>query len=76
MVFFVQFDGYLALTLTTVDSLLAFSALAKAFMKVYCAPPSSAAVDRLFSASTQALTAMQDITLDIRGAQIEHMANY
>ena len=54
---------------TIVDSLLAFPALARAFMKVNCTPPSSAPVERLFSAPAQVLTArrcrMQDSTLDM-----------
>jgi len=54
--------------LKSVDSLLSFPVLATAFMKINFTLPSSAAVERLFSAAAQVLTAhrcrMSDETLN------------
>jgi hypothetical protein len=65
---FTQVAGYLASKSNSVDSLLAYPAMAAAFQKSNSTLPSSAAVERLFSAAAQVLTArrcgMADETLD------------
>jgi hypothetical protein len=64
----VQVDGYLASKSELVITLLAFPAVAEAFKKINSTLPSSAAVERLFSAASQILTKrrckLADETLD------------
>jgi len=64
----VQVDAYLGSKLKSIDSLLSSPALAMAFMKINSTLPSSAAVERLFSAAAQVLTVrrcrMSDETLN------------
>ena len=66
--YIVQVDAYLGSKLKTIDSLLPCPTLATAFMKINSTLPSSAAVERLFSAAAQVLTVrrcrMSDETLD------------
>lgn len=63
-----QVDSYLSSQGDTVECLLAYPAVAAAFMKSNSTLPSSAAVERLFSAAAQVLTSrrcrMSDETLD------------
>ena len=61
-------SGYLACKSDSISSLLAYPAVAEAFRKSNATLPSSAAVERLFSAASQVLCArrcrMSDETLD------------
>lgn len=52
-----EVDSYLASHSTDTASLIAFPHIAAAFRKYNAAPPSSAAVERLFSTAGQILTA-------------------
>ena len=64
----IQVSGYLACKSDSVTSLLSYPAVAEAFRKSNATLPSSAAVERLFSAASQVLCArrccMSDETLD------------
>jgi hypothetical protein len=64
----IQVSGFLACKSDSVGSLLSFPAVAEAFRKCNATLPSSAAVERLFSAASQVLCArrcrMSDETLD------------